>query len=250
MSVLVVAVPGIGDITPEEDLAQTIGDALLAADLVPVRRDVLVVAQKAVSKAEGRLVDLAGVTPSTRARDLAVETGKDPRLVEVILSESTELVRAKPGVMVMAHRQGFVMAQAGVDRSNVGHPDHVLLLPLDCDASAAALRARLQQRFGVALGVIVSDSFGRAWRKGTVNVALGVAGLPALVDRRGEYDRYGRVLESTEIAFADAIAAGAGIVMGEGAEGTPVVMVRGLDWTAPEQSGAALVRAKAEDMFR
>ena len=245
-----ITVPGIGEIAPGEDLAGTIGGALAAAAITLVRHDVLVVAQKAVSKAERRLVDLTTVMPSAQARTVATETGKDARVVELILRESTEVVRMKPGVIVVAHRQGYVMAQAGVDHSNVGPADHVLLLPVDCDASAADLRARLRQRFGVDIGVIVSDSFGRAWRKGTVNVALGVAGLPAIIDRRNERDRYGRVLEGTEIAFADAIAAGAGIVMGEAAEGTPVVLARGLNWTAPEQTGAALVRSKAEDMFR
>jgi coenzyme F420-0:L-glutamate ligase/coenzyme F420-1:gamma-L-glutamate ligase len=247
------AVPGIGDIGPKDDLPRVLGDALLAADLVPRGGDVLVVAQKIVSKAENRCVDLAAVVPSEQALALAIKTAKDPRLVELVLRESDEVVKFKPGVIVVAHRRGYVMAQAGIDRSNIGPDtggDYALLLPEDCDSSAAALREGLCARFGVAFGVIVSDSFGRAWRKGTVNVALGVAGLPALIDRRGEPDRYGRVLEHTETGFADAIAAGAGLVMGEAGEGTPVVLARGLAWTAPDSTGQALVRPKTEDLFR
>ena len=247
------AIPGLPEIRPGDDLAAVIGGAMKDADLVPRTGDVLVVAQKIVSKAEGRMVALDTVAPSARARELAARTGKDPRLVELILGESEEILRSRPGVIVVAHRDGFVMAQAGIDRSNVAvteGEDHALLLPEDCDASAATLRQGLKVRFGADLGVIVSDSFGRAWRKGTVNVALGVAGLPALIDRRGERDRAGRILESTEIGFADAVAAGAGLVMGEAAEGTPAVLARGLVWNAPESTGKALLRPKAEDMFR
>jgi coenzyme F420-0:L-glutamate ligase/coenzyme F420-1:gamma-L-glutamate ligase len=249
------AVPGIGEVQPGDDLARLIGDALDGAGLALQRRDVVVVAQKIVSKAENRFVCLDAMLPSARARALAAATGKDARLVEAILRDSSAVVRHKPGVLIARHRLGYVMAQAGIDRSNLGpggagDGERVLLLPEDCDASAAALRDGLGRRFGVAVGVIVSDSFGRPWRRGTVNVALGVAGLPALIDRRGERDRDGAVLAVTEPAFADAIAAAAGLVMGEGGEGLPVVLARGLDWSAADSTGMDLLRPPEEDLFR
>jgi coenzyme F420-0:L-glutamate ligase / coenzyme F420-1:gamma-L-glutamate ligase len=252
-----VAVPGLPEIEPGTDLGALLIGALERADLAPRPRDVLIVAQKIVSKAEGRFVDLHSVAPSDEARRLAALTGKDPRVVEVILSETDEVVRAAPNVLIVRHRLGFVMANAGVDRSNVpqGHTrnsrgERVLLLPHNPDASAAQLQRRLIDQFHVALGVIVSDSFGRPWRRGVVNVALGSAGLPALVDRRGERDRSGRMLEMTEVAFADSIAAAAALVMGEAAESTPVVLARGLDWSAPERDARVLLRPKEEDLFR
>jgi coenzyme F420-0:L-glutamate ligase/coenzyme F420-1:gamma-L-glutamate ligase len=244
------ALPGIGEIAPGCDLAATLLDALAAAGLRLEPQDVLVVAQKAVSKAEDRFVRLDSVRPSARAQELARVTGKDPRLVEVILGESTEVLRAKPNVMITRHRLGLVMAQAGVDRSNVPGGERVLLLPLDPDRSAERLRQRLAAAHGVEVGVIVSDSFGRPWRLGTTNVAIGAAGVPALWDRRGEADRDGRVLETTQVAWADAVAAAAGLAMGEAAEGTPAVLVRGLRWTLPAQTASTLLRPVGEDMFR
>jgi len=240
------------EVHPGDNLARLIGDAVAASDDGLRDGDVLVVAQKVVSKAEGRFVDLAGVTPSPRAAELARETGKDPRQVEVILRESDEVVRAKPGVIVVAHRLGLVMANAGIDRSNIGpgEGDRVLLLPEDPDRSAAHIRDALAARFGTAPGVIVSDSFGRAWRNGVVNVAIGAAGLPTLIDARGRIDRDGRELAVTDIAFADAIAAGAGIAMGEGNESAPVALVRGARADAPHGTAASLIRPVAEDMFR
>jgi len=246
------ALAGFPEVRPGDDLAALIGAALDAGDTPPEPRDILVVAQKIVSKAEGRTVDLSTIQPSLRARDLAAAADKDPRLVEVILSESDDVVRVKPGVIVVAHRLGFVMANAGIDRSNLGPngADRVLLLPRDPDASAEALRRALEERYGLPLGVVVSDSFGRAWRHGVVNVALGAAGLPALIDARGRRDRDGRTLEVTEIAFADAVAAGAGLVMGEGGEGTPAVLARGVFPDAPAVPASALIRPKTEDLFR
>jgi coenzyme F420-0:L-glutamate ligase/coenzyme F420-1:gamma-L-glutamate ligase len=246
------ALDGIPEARPGDDLAALIAAALDAGKTPPAPQDILVVAQKVVSKAENRYVDLATVQPSSRARDLAAAADKDPRLVEVILSESDEVIRVKPGVIVVAHRLGFVMANAGIDRSNLGPLDgeRVLLLPRDPDATAEFLRRALEGRYGIPLGVIVSDSFGRAWRNGVVNVALGAAGLPALIDARGRHDRDGRSLEVTQIAFADAVAAGAALVMGEGDEGTPVVLVRGAFPDAPVHFAAALIRPKAEDLFR
>lgn len=252
-----IAVPGLPEIEPGADLVALIAAALQARPLTLRARDVLVVAQKIVSKAEGRLVELDSVSPSAQAQRLAELTGKDPRVVELILGETDEIVRAVPRVLIVRHRLGFVMANAGVDRSNVPAAPHAdstgaraLLLPKNPDASAAELRRGLTQRFGVEIAVVVSDSFGRPWRRGVQNVALGCAGLPSLVDRRGERDREGRTLEVTEVAFADAIAAGAALVMGEAAESTPVVLVRGLEWQAPERDASALLRPKAEDLFR
>jgi coenzyme F420-0:L-glutamate ligase/coenzyme F420-1:gamma-L-glutamate ligase len=247
------ALTGIPEIQPGDDLPAVITSALDANGLAPMRHDILIVAQKVVSKAEGRFVDLSDITPSSRARNLATRTGKDPRLVEVILRESEQVIRHKPGVIIVAHHLGFVMANAGIDRSNLG-PDNgreaVLLLPQDPDASAAELRRRLEARYDVPLGVVINDSFGRAWRNGVVNVALGSAGLPALVDARGNLDRDGRTLQVTQIAFADSLAAAAGLVMGEGSEGYPVVHVRGATQTAPEVTAAALIRPREEDLFR
>ncbi len=258
-----IAVTGLPEIEPGADLASMIAAALEAREFALRPRDVLIVAQKIVSKAEGRLVELDSVVPSDEARRLARVTGKDPRLIEVILGETEEVVRAAPNVLIVRHRLGFVMANAGVDRSNVpasraatgpreaaAPRERALLLPHDPDRSAARLRERLTERFGTPLAVIVSDSFGRPWRRGVVNVALGSAGLPSLVDRRGERDRNGRALEMTEVAFADAIAAGAALVMGEAAEGTPLVLARGLEWNAPERDASELLRPKSEDLFR
>jgi coenzyme F420-0:L-glutamate ligase/coenzyme F420-1:gamma-L-glutamate ligase len=252
-SVSFTALPGLPEIRAGHDLTRAIVDAAGAAGLVPCASDVLVIAQKIVSKAEGRTVDLRSVEPSATALELAGKTGKDARLVEVILSESLEVLRAVPNVLIVRHRLGYVMANAGVDRSNVpnlGGAENVLLLPTDPDASAARLRRELMHHWHVPLAVIISDSFGRAWRNGVVNVALGAAGLPVLVDRRGERDRDGRMLGVTEVALADAIAAGAALVMGEADEGTPIVIARGVKWSAPETTAAELLRPKEKDLFQ
>ncbi len=243
------AIPGLPMVQPGDDLAALIVDR--AGELRD--RDVLVIAQKIVSKAEGRSIDLATVTPSTRAVALAAEVGKDPRLVEVILAESTRVVRSRPNLLIMQHRLGFVMANAGVDHSNVAPLDGIdraLLLPLDPDGSAERLRAALAERLGVRLAVIVSDSFGRPWRRGTAGIAIGAAGLPSLIDMRGQPDLFGRTLEVTVIGFADEIAAAAGLLQGQAAEAQPVVVVRGLNWTAPDAPVNELVRPPEEDLFR
>ncbi|MFN9090518.1 MAG: coenzyme F420-0:L-glutamate ligase, partial [Alphaproteobacteria bacterium] len=211
-----------------DDLAGLLLAAMARAGLTPQSGDVLAVAQKIVSKAEGRSVALASVQPSAAARKLAEQTGKDARLVELILSESQYVVRARPNLIIVRHRLGFVMANAGIDQSNIGQEDYALLLPRDPDASAAVLAARL------GLPVVITDSFGRAWRRGTVGVAIGAAGLPALQDLRGQADLFGRTLMVSITGFADEIAAAAGLVMGQGAEGQPAVLLRGLSW-----SGAA-----------
>jgi coenzyme F420-0:L-glutamate ligase/coenzyme F420-1:gamma-L-glutamate ligase len=246
------ALEGIPEVKPGDDLATLIAAALDAGETPPAPRDIFIVAQKIVSKVEDRFVDLCAIQPSPRALDMATVTKKDPRLIEVILSESDEVIRIKPGVIVVAHRLGFVMANAGIDHSNLGPDgdDRVLLLPCDPDATANQLRRALTVRYGMSLGVIVSDSFGRAWRNGVVNIALGAAGLPALIDARGRSDRDGRRLEVTQIAFADAVAAGAALVMGESDEGMPVVLARGVFPDAPEVNAASLIRPKSEDLFR
>jgi coenzyme F420-0:L-glutamate ligase/coenzyme F420-1:gamma-L-glutamate ligase len=245
------ALPGIPMVREGDDLAALIVAALGGNELRP--GDVLVVAQKIVSKAEGRTVDLATVTPSADAEALAAEVGKDPRLVEVILSESVRVVRSRPNLIIVQHRLGFVMANAGVDHSNVAAGDsidRVLLLPRDPDSSAEALRAKLEQRYSVPIGVIISDSFGRAWRRGTCGIAIGAAGLPSLIDMRGQPDLFGRTLEVTIIGFADEIAAAASLLQGQAAEAQPVVLVRGLDWSAPAAPAAVMVRTPDEDLFR
>ena len=253
MPVTLFPIPNIARLRPGDDLAAALIAACEAAGLALADQDVLVVAQKIVSKTEGRYVDLATVEPSERAHKLAVEVDKDPRLVEVILRESRDVVRHRPGVLIVEHRLGFIMANAGVDRSNIdpaAGEEPVLLLPENPDASAAALRDRLAAHFRCSLAVIVSDSWGRAWRRGTVGVALGAAGLPALLDMRGQPDLYGRALRVTQTGFADEIAAAASLVMGESDEAQPVVLVRGLSWTGPASPAADLVRPAAEDLFR
>lgn len=243
---------GIGEVEPGCALAQILADALEAGGIHPELCDVLVVAQKIVSKAEGRFVDLRNVEAGNRAKEIAAIVNKDPRFVELILAESTDVVRAAPNVLITRHRAGYVMANAGIDHSNIGSGDseRVLLLPEDADRSAAHLRHDLGNRWPMPPAVIISDSFGRPWRMGVVNVAIGVSGLPALIDRRGDTDRNGRRLEVTQVAFADLIASAAGIEMGEGAEGVPSVLVRGLNWTAPETTARALIRPVEEDLFR
>ncbi len=247
------AVPGIPQVREGDDLVASIGDGLARGGIVPRGGDVVVLTQKIVSKAEGRMVDLAAVKPSAEAIELAAKVQKDPRLVELILSESVRVVRARPNVLIVEHRLGFVMANAGIDQSNVGSPDdppRALLLPLDPDASAANLRKRLSEKFGVPVAVIISDSFGRAWRRGTCGVAIGAAGLPSLMDLRGSPDLFGRALQVSITGHADEIAAAASLVMGQGSEGQPVVIVRGLTWRGPDNAASELVRPAAEDMFR
>lgn len=252
-TLMLMGLGGVPEVRPGSDLAALLAAALAERQIAPVAADVLVVAQKIVSKAEGRLVDLASVVPGQRALELATITGKDARLIELILSESTAVVRAKQDVLIVRHRLGYVLANAGIDRSNVLNAsgrEQVLLLPHDPDASAAVLRATLGLRCGVAPGVIISDSFGRPWRRGVVNVAIGAAGVPALLNRRGEADRGGRRLEVTEVAIGDALAAAAGLIMGEGAEGIPAVLIRGFSTRAPMSHGRALIRPLEEDLFQ
>jgi coenzyme F420-0:L-glutamate ligase / coenzyme F420-1:gamma-L-glutamate ligase len=233
-----------------DDLAAIIVAALRDAGLVLTNGDVLVLAQKIVSKAEGRSVDLATVTPSPRAITLGEDTGKDARLVELILAESTEVLRHRPGVLIVAHTLGLVLANAGIDRSNVDGGEHVLLLPRDPDRSCAELRRDIAAATGVEVGVMIIDSIGRAWRNGTIGTAIGVAGLPGLLDLRGTPDLYGRPLETTEVGLADELAAAASLVMGQAGEGRPVVLARGLGYGRRDGTARELVRPREKDLFR
>lgn len=247
------AVPGLPMVRAGDDLPALIAQGLDRAGETLHDRDVVVLAQKIVSKAEGRSVDLATVIPSLQAEKLAAEVGKDPRIVEVVLSDSARVVRSRPNLMIMQHRLGFVMANAGVDQSNVAPHDGIhraLLLPLDPDGSAEAIRAALAERYGVRVGVVISDSFGRPWRRGTAGVAIGCAGLPSFIDLRGQPDLFGRTLEVSIIGFADEIAAAASLLQGQAAEGQPVVVIRGLSWTAPDAPVSELVRPPEEDLFQ
>jgi coenzyme F420-0:L-glutamate ligase/coenzyme F420-1:gamma-L-glutamate ligase len=215
--------------------------------------DVLVYAQKVVSKAEGRRIDLTTVTPGTRALELAGTVRKDPRLVELVLRESRRVVRTAPDVLIVEHRLGLVMANAGIDQSNVADPasgEFALLLPENPDASAAALRERLRALTGCAPGVVISDSFGRPWRVGTIGVAIGCAGVPATLDLRGSTDMFGRALRVTVVGHADEVASAASIVMGQANEARPVALVRGLTSREPAQPAAALIRPQQQDLFR
>jgi coenzyme F420-0:L-glutamate ligase/coenzyme F420-1:gamma-L-glutamate ligase len=245
------ALPGIPLIRQGDDLGALIEQAVDRADLTLEDGDVLAVTSKIVAKSEGRLVELSGVVPSAEAKGLALETGKDPRLVEVILGESRQVLRTRPGLIIVEHRLGFVCANAGVDHSNVdGDGDWVLLLPEDPDASAGALQRRLKQDQGVEVGILVIDSHGRAWRMGTVGVTVGLAGFPALVDMRGEEDLHGEELIVTVVGLADEIAAAASAIMGQAAEGFPVVHVRGLPYALREGTLTELLRPRDQDLFR
>ncbi len=251
-SVTYSALPGIPLINPGDDLAAIVIGTLREADTPLQSGDIVVLAQKVVSKAEGRYVALRDVSPSEQAKSLARQTGKDPRYVEVVLSESEEIIRYRPNLIIAAHRSGYIMANAGIDQSNIGREDEerVLLLPRDPDASAAALKAAFDSAFDAQVGVIINDSFGRPWCKGTSGVALGAAGIPSLQNMVGKPDLFGRILQTTEIAIADEIAAGASLLMGQAAEGLPVVTVRGMAFAEPYLPASALLRPREQDMFR
>ena len=250
---ILTALPGIPEIVRGAELAQLLAAAILRADKTLESGDVVVIAQKIVSKAEGRQVRLAEVTPSPRALELARTVDKDPRLVELMLGESREVLRAKLGVLIVEHRLGFVMASAGIDQSNVPCRDGeevALLLPADPDESARRIQQGLRDACGIAVGVLIIDSFGRAWRNGVTGVAIGVAGVPALVDLRGRPDRDGRPLRVTQVAAADELAAAASLLMGQSDEGCPAVLARGFPYAARPSSAAELKRPRAEDLFR
>ncbi|MCE2947900.1 MAG: coenzyme F420-0:L-glutamate ligase [bacterium] len=248
-SLVLTALEGLPEIVEGDDLPALVRAALERTGIALADGDVLVVAQKVVSKQEGRRVALSGVEPSARAIELAAVTRKDARLVELVLRESAEVLRAKADVIVVEHRRGWIMANAGIDMSNVeAGGEHVLLLPDDPDASCARLRAALADLADI--GVVVNDSFGRAWRNGVTGTALGVAGLPGVVDLRGRVDRFGRELRTTEVALADELAAAASLLMGQADEGRPVIHVRGVPYDRRDGNGRELLRPKAMDMFR
>jgi coenzyme F420-0:L-glutamate ligase/coenzyme F420-1:gamma-L-glutamate ligase len=250
MKLSIEALPGIPRVGKGDDLVSLLGDALDQCGRRLADGDVFVIAQKIISKAEGRMVNLADVSPSAETVKLAREVDKDPRLVELILGESDEVVRHREGVLVVAHRLGIVLANAGIDRSNVEGEDIVLLLPEDPDASAKQIRRGLEARYNVRLGVVISDSLGRAWRNGTVGFAIGASGVETVQDLLGRPDLFSRPLEATVVGHGDELAAAASIVMGQADEGTPVVLISGLRPSATNQTAADLLRPKAEDLFR
>jgi coenzyme F420-0:L-glutamate ligase/coenzyme F420-1:gamma-L-glutamate ligase len=247
------ALSGIPPVEPGDDLAKLVKNAMATAGLRFDRDDVFVIAQKIVSKSEGRYIRLMDVQPSACARKLAEDTGKDARFLEIVLSESVEIVKCRANLVIAAHRLGFVMANAGIDQSNIEHrggQEHVLLLPKDPDASAQKLKSALEEGSDLNLGVIINDSFGRPWRNGVVGVALGAAGVPSLMSQIGVPDMFGRAMRVTEIAVADEIASAASLLMGQAGQGLPVILVRGLKLEGTTSPAATLVRVKSQDMFR
>lgn len=254
-SLTLTALPGIPLVRPGDDLLSITLAGLDAAGLTLQAGDVLVYAQKIVSKAEGRLVDLAAVVPSARAVELAAVTQKDPRFIEVVLSETKEVLRARFNTLIVEHRLGFVCANAGVDRSNVGPhgegaAEYLLMLPADPDGACQRLRAGLRAAAGVDVGVIINDSHGRAWRQGTVGVAIGTAGLPALLDLRGKPDLFDYALQITQVGLADELAAAASALMGQADEGRPIIHLRGVPYSFREGTAQELIRPREMDMFR
>lgn len=248
-------VHGLPLISKGDELADLIGEALLENQIQIQSGDLLVIAQKIVSKAEGRLVDLREISPSPEAQELARMTGKDPREVECILGESKSVLRTRPGLIVVEHKMGFICANAGIDHSNVpaengDHSHWVLLLPENPDRSAANLRKQLEESTDSRLGVVIIDSHGRAWREGTVGISIGYSGIPGLVDLRGRMDLFDYQLRITQIAAVDELAAGASLLMGQAAEGIPVVHVRGFPYPLREGSFQELPRKPDEDLFR
>jgi len=245
----VLPVAGMPEIRAHDDLVGLIASALARADERLVDGDVLVIAQKVVSKSEGRVVKLADVEPSARAKEMAAEANKDPRQLEMVLRETKTIVRWERGVLICETHHGFVCANAGVDRSNAGLPDAVVLLPVDPDASAARIRDEVARRTGARVAVLVTDTFGRAWREGHTNVAIGIAGLPALRRYVGQLDPEGYELRVTEIAVGDEIAGAAELVMGK-LDRCPVAVVRGLAFAEPSETAREYVRPPARDLFR
>jgi len=245
------ALSGVPMVERGDDIAAIIAASLESGGFRLQNGDIIAIAQKIISKAEGRLVDLATVTPSPRAGELAIEADKDPRLMELILAESTEVLRIRKGAIIVRHNLGLVLANAGIDQSNVEHGNSAaaLLLPLDPDASARQIRDSLKVRTGAEVGVVIIDSLGRAWRTGTTGTAIGIAGMPGMIDLRGRPDLQGRKLETSELGFADEVAAAASLIMGQADEGRPVVLVRGLRCERREGNAGELIRPKHMDLF-
>ena len=255
MALVLTPLKGMPFVKSGDDLVELVASALASNGIGPLDGDILVLGQKIVSKAEGRMVELADVAPSPSAVKLATEANKDPRVVELMLQESRRVVRVRPGTIIVEHRLGFVCANAGIDHSNVAGPPHgkseqVLLLPCDPDASAARIRSGLEKRFGRRLAVMINDSHGRPWRLGTVGTCIGLSGLPALIDERGWKDLFGYTLQATVVGVADELAAGASLMMGQAAEATPAVHVRGFPYALGEGSLGEMIRPASEDLFR
>jgi len=255
VSLILTPLPDFPLVKPGDDISSQVISAMEGAGLTCEDGDIFVFAQKIISKAEGRMVNLAQVIPSERSMNLALQIEKDPRLIELILGESSEVLRTRPGTIIVEHRLGFVCANAGIDHSNVAgvgdeRQDWVLLLPENPDESAHKLRQELEIITKKQLGVLIIDSHGRAWRMGTVGVAIGMSGIPGLVDLRGEPDLFGYVLRITQVGAADELAAAASLVMGQAAEGTPVVHVRGFPYPLRDGSLSELIRPHSLDMFR
>ncbi len=238
-----------------DDLVEITLSRLDSLNIELINGDILVYAQKVVSKAENRWVNLSGITPSSFSSEVAEQIGKDPRLIELILGESKKILRMRPGTIIVEHRLGFICANAGIDYSNVSElssdtDEWVLLLPSDPDATARELRAKLENAAGVKLGVLIIDSHGRAWRLGTVGITIGLAGVPGLVNLRGHPDLFGRELQVTEVGAADEVAAGASLLMGQADEGTPIVHVRGFPYELTENRMRDVLRPIDQDLFR
>ena len=255
MSLVLTSLENIPLIRRDDNLADIVLKSLQDTGLELQDNDILVLAQKIVSKAEGRKVNLATVSPSARAIELAQQTEKDPRVVELMLQESNEVLRTRVGTIIVEHKLGFVCANAGIDHSNVaGDGDSteewVLLLPEDPDRSCALLRNEIESKTGKHIGVVIIDSHGRAWRNGTVGVTIGMSGVPGIIDKRGDKDLFGYTLRITIIGAADELAAAASLVMGQASEGRPVVHVRGFPYPLQEGSLKELIRPKEQDMFR
>jgi coenzyme F420-0:L-glutamate ligase/coenzyme F420-1:gamma-L-glutamate ligase len=249
-AVTLIGVPGVPMVRPGDDLPALVVDALTESGLSPAPADVVVVTSKVVSKAEGQIVDLRTIEPSDRAHELAEVTEKEPELVELILRESTQIVRAVPGVLLVRHRLGFMSANAAIDRSNADGSDHTaLLMPRDPDASAAAIKAALDAAFDGPIGVLVTDTHGRPFRRGNIGVAVGVAGFEPVLDLVGSHDLFGRELRATIVPIADEIAAAAALVSGETSEGLPIVLVRGLSLPAATGSSDELLFPRDRDLF-
>jgi coenzyme F420-0:L-glutamate ligase / coenzyme F420-1:gamma-L-glutamate ligase len=251
-SITLQSLPGIPLIQPGDDLVQIILNSLQQGEIALQTGDVLVVTSKIVSKAEGRRLDLRTVNPSIRAQEIAVQTGKDPRLVEVVLTESSEISRMRMGVLITTHKLGFTSANAGIDHSNVGPDgeDWVLLLPVDPDASARKIRDGLLAVTGAAVGIVISDTHGRPFRLGNIGVAVGIAGLPAVLDLRGRDDLFQRKLQATDIALADELAAAADLLSGQASEGLPVTLIRGVNFPTGEGRASDLIRTQEFNLYR
>jgi coenzyme F420-0:L-glutamate ligase/coenzyme F420-1:gamma-L-glutamate ligase len=247
------ALDGVPMVKSGDDLAGIVLTAMEASALSLRDGDVVVLAQKIVSKAEGRLIELGGIVPSAKAIEIATQADKDPRVVELILDESEEVLRVRSGAVIVAHRLGFVAANAGIDQSNIGNgdeDDRVLLLPLDPDGTCTRLRGEFKARTGADVAVVIIDSIGRAWRNGTVGTAIGVSGMAGLLDLRTKPDLFGRPLKTSELGLADELASAASLIMGQSSEGRPVVLARGVPYARREGSAHELIRPKEIDLFR